>query len=125
MKFFLAALMLAASTVASAQDAGKKPRRFDCSQAKDPATCEANVKKLREAHAKARAACEGKPAGEKRECMRKELCAQSADPAKCEARAKESAARRAQIREACKGKSGEELRSCIREQRLGSQGGKK
>jgi hypothetical protein len=117
MKLFLAALMLAASTVVSAQDAGKKPRRFDCSQAKDPAACEANVKKLREAHAKARAACESKPDAEKRECYRREMCAQSADPAKCEARAKEAASRRAQVREACKGKSGEELKACIREQR--------
>jgi Spy/CpxP family protein refolding chaperone len=122
MKYLLAALLLAANTAVFAQapqgDAGKaKPRRFDCSQAKDPKACEENVKKLREAHAKARAACDAKPADEKRECMRREMCAQSSDPAKCEARAKEATARRAQVREACKGKAGDELKACIREQR--------
>ena len=33
---------------------------------------------------KAKKACEGKPAAERRECMRRELCAQARDPKACE-----------------------------------------
>ena len=74
----------------------KQQRRFDCSKAQDPKACEERLAKLRAAHAKAREACEGKAAGERRDCMRREICAQSKDPAKCEARVKERAERRAQ-----------------------------
>ena len=117
------AALLAASTVPYAQapqpdaPAQTQQRRFDCSKAKDPKACEERVAKMRAAHAKARQACEGKAAGERRDCMRRELCAQSKDPAQCEARAKQMAERRAQMREACKDKTGDELRSCIRAQR--------
>ncbi len=75
---------------------------------------------FRQAREKARKACEGKPAAEQGDCMRREMCAQSADPAKCEARAKERAARRTKMREACKDKQGEELKACIREHRKSS-----
>ena len=94
----LAALLLAAP--AFAQE-GKSERR----------------EAVRQAHEKARKACEGKAGDEARECMRREICAQAKDPAACEARAKERAERRARIHEACKDKKGEELRACIREQR--------
>jgi hypothetical protein len=73
---------------------------------------------FRQAREKARKACEGKPAGEQRECMRRELCAQSKDPAACEARANAHAERRAQMAQACKGKEGAEMRTCLREQRM-------
>ena len=117
------AALLAASALATAQapDANRPPppRRFDCSQAKDPKACEARVAKAREMHAKASKACEASKdkAGEHRDCMRREMCAQTKDAAKCEAQAKEAMARREKVREACKGKQGEELRSCIKEHR--------
>jgi Spy/CpxP family protein refolding chaperone len=119
----LGAALLAASTALYAQapqsdaPAQKQQRRIDCSKAKDPKACEERLAKMRAAHAKARQACEGKAAGERRDCMRREMCAQSKDPAKCEAGVKQMAERRAQVREACKGKQGDELKSCIREQR--------
>ena len=100
----LAALFIAAPAFAQAPkaaDAAKGERR----------------EAVRQAHEKARKACEGKTGDEARDCMRREMCAQSKDPAGCEARAKERAERRAQVQEACKGKTGEELRTCIREQR--------
>ena len=53
--------LLAASTLAGAQapkSDAPKPRRFDCSQAKDPKACEERVAKAREMHAKASKACE-------------------------------------------------------------------
>ena len=114
--------LLAASALAQAQaPEGQRPppRRFDCSQAKDPKACEERRAKAREMHSKASQACaavKGK-AGEHRDCMRREWCAQTKDPAQCEARAKEAMARRDRIREACKDKKGDEHRACIREQR--------
>lgn len=108
------ACLLATTTALFAQSTAG---RFDCSKAKDPKACEERVAKAKEAHAKARQACEAKPADERRDCMRREMCAQTKDPGKCEARIKERMAQRAKIREACKDKKGEELRSCIREQR--------
>ena len=121
------AALLAASTALLAQqaapapDAGKAPRRFDCSQAKDPKGCEARREKARAAFQKARAACEGKQGTERHDCMRTQMCSSAQDPAKCEARAKEIAEKRAQAYAACKDKKGAELRSCMRDQR----GGKK
>jgi Spy/CpxP family protein refolding chaperone len=88
-----------------------------CAQSANPAACEERVGRLKDAHTKARQACEGKKADEARECMRREMCAQSKDPAKCEAEVSQRAARRAELREACKGKTGDELVSCIREHR--------
>src|SRR5690606_23689786 len=129
----LGAVLLAAGTAfaqAPQGEAKPKPRRFDCSQAKDPKACEERMQKMRAAHLKAREACEGKSGAEGRECMRRELCAQSKDPAKCEAQAKQRAERRAErrakIAEACKGKAGDALKSCVREQRRGARksGGK-
>lgn len=113
--------MLFAQQSAPAPDAGKAPRRLDCSQAKDPKACEARHEKARAAFQKARAACEGKQGTERHDCMRTQMCASAQDPAKCEARAKDIAAKRAQALEACKDKKGDELRACMREQR----GGKK
>ena len=123
--------LLVASGIAFAQapqgDAKPKPRRFDCSQAKDPKACEERMQKMRAAHLKAREACHGKSGTEGRDCMRRELCAQAQDPAKCEAQAKQRAERRAErrakIEEACKGKTGDELKSCAREQRRGHRHG--
>ena len=114
--------LLAASTLAGAQapkSDAPKPRRFDCSQAKDPTACEERVAKAREMHAKATKACEASKgkAAEHRDCMRREMCAQTKDAAQCEARAKEAMARRDKVREACKGKQGDELRACIKEHR--------
>ena len=86
--------------------------------------CEQRFAKGRQAHGKARKACEGKEGEARRECMRTELCAQSKDPAKCEAQAKEWMAKRDQAHEACKGKSGDEQRACMREQ-MGNHRGKK
>ena len=94
---FIGAALLAASTALCAQapaDVSKAPQgkqRFDCSQAKDPKACEERREKFREAAKKARAACEAKPEGERRDCMRTELCKQAKDPAQCEARAKAQA----------------------------------
>jgi hypothetical protein len=118
----IGAALVAASTLVHAQAPqaeAAKPRRFDCSQAKDPKACEEHRAKARAAYAKAAKACEaskGKTA-EYRDCMRRETCAQAKDPAQCEARIKEAAAKREKIREACKGKAGDEYRACIREQR--------
>jgi hypothetical protein len=119
LKTLFAAALLAASTGLYAQTPSGAPKgpRFDCSKAKDPKACEERLARAKAAHAKARAACEGKPQAERRDCLRREMCAQAKDPAKCEASAREHAAQRAKIREACKDRKGEELRSCIREQR--------
>jgi hypothetical protein len=95
-----------------------------CAQSKDPKACEQRFAKGREAHGKARKACEGKQGDARRECMRTELCAQSKDPAKCEAQAKEWMAKREQAHEACKGKTGDEQRACMREQMGGHRGRK-
>ena len=116
------AALLAASTAlfaqgAPASDAGKAPRRFDCSQAKDPKACEERREKMRTAFQKARAACEGKQGTERRDCMRTQMCSSAKEPGKCEARAKELAEKRAQAHAACKDKKGDELRACLREQR--------
>ncbi len=121
-KALIPAVLLALSTTVFAQapagDAGKaRGKRFDCSQAKDPKACQERMSKAKAAHEQARKACEAKPAGERRDCMRSEMCKQSADPAKCEARAKERQARRGKVAEACKGKQGEEFKNCVREQR--------
>jgi len=124
LKNLLCIALLASSGAAFAQtpspDAQKPPRaerRFDCSKAKDPKSCEERMAKAKAAHEKARQACEGRKGDEGRDCMRREMCAQTKDPAKCEARIRDRASQRAKLREACKGKEGDELRSCIREQR--------
>src|ERR1700682_848383 len=95
----LGAVLLAASSTLYAQapkaDTGKggEPRRFDCSQAKDPKACEERMAKMKDARDKARKACEGKSGDERRDCMEKSFCAQAKDPAKCEANLKERASR--------------------------------
>ena len=105
----LAALMLGASPAVLAQapkaEAPKAEQKSEKRQA------------FRQAREKARKACEGKAAGEQRDCIRREMCAQSKDPAACEARGKAHAERLAKMQEASKGKSGEELKACIREYR--------
>ena len=110
LKILAIAALLASSAGAFAQsapaEAGKKEgeRRVqrhhgrDCSQAADPKACEERREKARAAAKKARAACEERPAGERRACMAKEMCAQTADPAKCEARHKERMEKRAEQR---------------------------
>ena len=85
--------------------------------AQDPKACEERLSKMKDAHDKARQACDGKRGEEARDCMQHEMCAQSKDAAKCEAGLKERAAQRAKIREACKGKTGDELRACVRDNR--------
>jgi hypothetical protein len=122
LKALIPAVLLALSSVAYAQapagDATKaRTPRFDCSKASDPKACEDRRGKMKAAHEKAAKACESKPEGERRNCVRLEMCKQSDDPAKCEARAKERQARRAKVGEACKGKQGEEFKNCVREQR--------
>jgi hypothetical protein len=120
LKTLIPAMLLVLSSVAHAQPpAGgdAKARRFDCSKAADPKACEERREKLRAAQEKAAKACESKPEGERRDCMRIEMCKASSDPARCEARAKEYQARRARAAEACKGKQGEDFQNCIREQR--------
>jgi hypothetical protein len=111
---------LLAGTLVHAQtppkDPAKRPR-YDCSQAADPKACEAQREKMRAAHEKARAACEGKQGPERGECMRVHMCAEAKDPAQCEARAKEAAERRKQAMAACQGKQGEEMRACMQAQR--------
>jgi hypothetical protein len=104
----LAALVLGASPAVFAQAPKEAPKAEQKAEKREA---------FRQAREKARKACEGKPAGEARECMRREMCAQSKDPAACEARGKAQAERRAKMQEACKGKSGEELKACIREYR--------
>jgi len=96
----MGAALLAASTALYAQADDKAARR----------------QALKDAHSKARKACDGKPEGERRDCMRRELCAQSKDPAKCEQHAREAAAARAKAHEACKDKPDGERRACMREQ---------
>jgi hypothetical protein len=102
MKSILAACLLAASTFAFAQapsgDAAKPPRkeRFDCSQAKDPKTCEERRAKMKAMHEKASKACEGKQGDEHRACMSQQFCAQAKDPAQCQARLKDRADKRKQ-----------------------------
>lgn len=120
---YLGVVLLAAGTAfaqAPQGDAKPKPRRFDCSQAKDPKACEERLQKARAMRDKAREACKHAQGADRRDCMRRELCAQTADAAKCEARAKQHAERRAKLRQACEGKAGEALKSCIREQRRGA-----
>jgi hypothetical protein len=122
LKALIPAMLLAFGSLAHAQapaagDAGKARPRFDCSKASDPKACEERRAKMKAAHAKAAKACESKPEGERRACMRSEMCKQSADPAKCEARVKEHAARRAKVEAACQGKQGEDLKNCVAEQR--------
>jgi len=115
------ALALIASGVLHAQtpppDAAKGRRMQDCSQAADPKACEEHRQKMRAAHEKARAACEGKQGPERGDCMRVQMCAQAQNPAQCEARAKEQAERRRQAMQACQGKQGEEMNACMRAQR--------
>ena len=121
LRTIVTALALVAAGALHAQtpppDAAKGKRMQDCSQAADPKACEERRQKMRAAHEKARAACEGKQGPERGECMRVQMCAQAQDPAQCEARAKEMAERRRQAMQACQGKQGEEMKACMREQR--------
>jgi hypothetical protein len=74
---------------------------------------------VRDAHAKARKACEGAPEAERTACIRRELCAQAKDAKACQERfAKADAARAARDKaakacEAAKGKTAE-YRDCMR-----------
>jgi len=80
---------------ADAPNAPPRARARSCSDAPDPARCEARRKAFREAVEAARQACQGAAAGpERRACMTKQLCAKAKDPARCEARAAERAKRR-------------------------------
>ena len=112
--------LLAASTLAGAQapkSDAPKPRRFDCSQAKDPKACEERRAKVREARDKAAKACDSKQGQERRDCMRHEMCAQAKDPKACEARAEKAKAAVQKARQACEGKpQGQERRDCMRQE---------
>jgi len=94
----------------------------NCSQAADPAKCEAERKERYERVKQAREACKDKP--DRQGCMAENYCAKAQDPAKCQARAKEHRARSSQrldqrqaAHEACTGKRGEELQKCLGAQR--------
>jgi hypothetical protein len=113
----LGAALLAASTALHAQapsSATGKGRRFDCSQAKDPKACEERVAKMKAAHAKAQAACEGKQGEARRECMRLQMCSQANDPKACEERSAKVRSAVDKARQACEGKTGNEHRDCMR-----------
>ena len=74
MKLILALLFLGTSTAAMAQ-----VQRFDCSQTKDPKTCEERRGKMKAAHEQAEKACEGTRGAERSACMSKQMCAQAPD----------------------------------------------
>ena len=117
-RVILAAGLAAASTLAFAQAPQPAPKaRFDCSQAKDPKACEERRAAMRTMRDKAAKACEGKQAGERRECMRHEMCNQSKDPKGCEAHTEKMKAAMQQARKACEGKpQGQERRDCMRQE---------
>ena len=104
LSLLIGSALVAASTLAFAQTDTKDENRA------------ARRQQMKDAHAKALKACDGKPDAERRDCMRREMCAKSKDPAKCEAQAREAAAARAKAHEACKDKPAEERRACMREQ---------
>ncbi len=113
----LGAALLAATTALHAQapsDAGKGKRRFDCSQAKDPKACEERVAKMKAAHQKAQAACEGKTGDTHRECMRLQMCSQAKDPKACQERSAKARTAIDAARKTCEGKKGNEHRDCMR-----------
>ena len=72
---------------------------------------------VKDAHAKALKACEGKAGDEHRACVRREMCAQSKDLQLCQERfAKADAVKsaRAKAAKACEGKQGAERGECMR-----------
>src|SRR5712692_1513557 len=118
LSLYLGAALLAASTGLYAQAPqgemkGKGERHFDCSQAKDPKACEERVAKMKAAHQKAKAACEGKQGDERRACMMTQMCAQSKDPKACEERVAKMKAAHQKAKAACEGKQGAERRACM------------
>jgi hypothetical protein len=90
----IGAALVAASTALHAQDDAKRQQ-------------------LREAHARAAKACEGKTGEERGACMQKELCAQAKDPKACEERFAKGKAAYAKARQACEGKQGDARRECM------------
>ena len=113
----LGSALLVAATALHAQapaDTGKGRRHFDCSQAKDPKACEERVAKLKAAHEKAQAACEGKQGEARRECMRLQMCSQAKDPKACEERSAKVRGAVDKARKTCEGKKGNEHRDCMR-----------
>jgi alkanesulfonate monooxygenase SsuD/methylene tetrahydromethanopterin reductase-like flavin-dependent oxidoreductase (luciferase family) len=129
--FSLAAATAMAQSPSS--DPGKGPGQYggprhgarNCSQAADPAKCEAERKERYERVKQAREACKDKP--DRQGCMAESYCAKAQDPAKCQAKAKEHRARASQrldqrqaAHEACTGKRGDELQKCLYAQRGGS-----
>jgi hypothetical protein len=70
--------------------------------------------KLKDAHAKAVKACEGKQGEERRSCLQREMCAQAKDPKACEERFAKAKAAHAKAAKACEGSKGEEQRNCMR-----------
>src|SRR5919106_5322242 len=92
--------LFAASTMLHAQVEDKAARR----------------QQLKDAHAKAVKACEGKAGEGRRACLQREMCAQAKDPKACEerfAKAKAAHAKAAKACEPAKGK-GAEYRDCMR-----------
>jgi len=112
----LGAALLAATTALHAQapsDSGQGKRRFDCSQAKDPKACEERMAKMKAAHQKAQAACEGKSGDAHRDCMRSQMCSQAKDPKACEERAAKVRPAIEKARKTCEGKKATEHRDCM------------
>jgi len=112
-------LLLCASFGLQAQ-AAKRP---DCSQATNPAACEARERvrkeradRQRDMHRRAAEVCKTRPSPEQRECMQTEMCREARDPARCEENARKNAERREKVLEACKGKQGTVLQQCMREE---------
>jgi hypothetical protein len=93
--------LLAASTAALAQGDDKAARR----------------QQIKDAHAKALKACEGRAGDEQRACVRREMCAQAKDPKVCQerfAKADTVKAAHAKALKACEGKQGAERSACVR-----------
>ena len=120
LSMIVGATLLAASTGLYAQAPqgdmrGRGERRhFDCSQTKDPKACEERMAKMKAAHEKAKAACEGKQGAERDTCMQQQMCAQANDPKACEERMAKARGAHENAKAACESKQGDARRDCMR-----------
>lgn len=112
-----AAALVAVSTPLFAQAPKAEGRRFDCSQAKDPKSCEERRDRMKAMRDKAESACQGKQGAEHGQCMAHEMCAQTKDPQACEehmSKMKENfRSAREQAMKTCQGKQGTERDQCM------------
>ena len=112
-----AAALVAFSTPLFAQAPKAEGRRFDCSQAKDPKSCEERRDRMKAMRDKAESACQGKQGAEHGQCMAHEMCAQTKDPQACEehmSKMKENfRSAREQAMKTCQGKQGTERDQCL------------